>query len=485
MDNKRREYLHNVRLRYRGRGAQVRIYLGKFLRMFVYQNDWKVLPMAALIAGLVGMVIRKRLFISMEGTLVGAFAMVCVAIWNGCFNSIQVICRERDIVKREHRSGMHVSSYVFSHMVYQALLCLMQTGVTIYVTRLTGVQYPAQGLFTEWMMVDIGISMFLISYASDMMALWVSSLARSTTTAMTIMPFILIFQLVFSGGMMNLPEWSKVVTRFTISNYGLKLMASQANYNSRPMEQAWRILENMQGQNIETTVTLGQVLDLLTDEKNPAVEEIRNTEIGRKFTVGEARDMLRQSDSFQSLLKRRTTRKLSVRGLLQSFLEREDLKEQRNIQIGDMTAGEIAQMILYIPNSEPLLSMNIPEGTSLEEILSKLKVDSLAEEHKDRVIDARFRIGDLADMLAENPDVIRNRDRMVSIKTTFGKVLNLIGKERAKHFIETKAAAAGYNPLYEYSEENILEYWGVMVLFAWVFATLTMLTLENIDKDKR
>ena len=37
---------------HRGRGAQVFIYLGKLLRMFIYQSDWKVLPMAALIAGL-------------------------------------------------------------------------------------------------------------------------------------------------------------------------------------------------------------------------------------------------------------------------------------------------------------------------------------------------------------------------------------------------------------------------------------------------
>ena len=116
------------RIRYRGRGAQVGIYLGKLLRMFIYQNDWKVLPMAALIAGLVGMVIRKKMFINMEGTLMGAFALVCVCIWNGCFNSIQVICRERDVIKREHRSGMHISSYIFSHMLYQALLCLAQTG---------------------------------------------------------------------------------------------------------------------------------------------------------------------------------------------------------------------------------------------------------------------------------------------------------------------------------------------------------------------
>ena len=118
-------------IRHRGRGAQVRIYLGKMLRMFIYQNDWKVLPMAALIAGLVGMVIRTRLFVNMEGTLMGAFALVMVCIWNGCFNSIQVICRERDVIKREHRSGMHISSYIVSHMLYQALLCLAQTAVTL------------------------------------------------------------------------------------------------------------------------------------------------------------------------------------------------------------------------------------------------------------------------------------------------------------------------------------------------------------------
>ena len=117
-------------VRHRGRGSQIWIYLGKMLRMFVYQNDWKVLPMSALIAGLVGLVIRKKMFLNMEGTLMGAFAVVCVCIWNGCFNSIQVICRERDVIKREHRSGMHISSYVISHMMYQFLICALQTGIS-------------------------------------------------------------------------------------------------------------------------------------------------------------------------------------------------------------------------------------------------------------------------------------------------------------------------------------------------------------------
>ena len=109
------------RFRHRCRGSQVSIYLGKFLRMFVYQNEWKVLPMAAVIAGLVAMVIRSMLFQSMEGTMMGTLALTCVGIWNGCFNSIQVICRERDVIKREHRSGLHITAYVLSHMVFQLL----------------------------------------------------------------------------------------------------------------------------------------------------------------------------------------------------------------------------------------------------------------------------------------------------------------------------------------------------------------------------
>ena len=98
------------KIRRRGRGSQIFIYLGKQLRFFVNQSDWKVIPMAAVIAALVSMVIRKKFFVTMEGSLIGGFALTCVAIWNGAFNSIQSVCRERAIIKREHRSGMHVSS---------------------------------------------------------------------------------------------------------------------------------------------------------------------------------------------------------------------------------------------------------------------------------------------------------------------------------------------------------------------------------------
>ena len=130
------------RIRHTGRLDQVFIYLGKQLRFFINQSDWKVLPMAAIIAGLVGMVIRRRFFVNMEGSLIGAFALTCVALWNGCFNSIQSVCRERPIVKREHRSGMHISAYVTAHMIYQFMLCAAQTALTMFVLRQLSVPIP-------------------------------------------------------------------------------------------------------------------------------------------------------------------------------------------------------------------------------------------------------------------------------------------------------------------------------------------------------
>ncbi len=232
----------NTKLHHKGRLAQTWIYLGKFLRMFIYQNDWKVLPMAAIIAGVVTFVVGGNLFVTQEGTLTGSFALVCVCIWNGFFNSIQVVCREREIVKREHRAGLHMSSYVGAQMIYQLLLCLAQTAVTLVTCHLAGVSFPAQGVVTPWGIADLGITILLITYASDMLALMISCLVRSTTTAMTVMPFLLIFQLVFSGGFFALTGFAQKITVLTISRWGLDSVCAIGRYNEQPMVTLWNTI---------------------------------------------------------------------------------------------------------------------------------------------------------------------------------------------------------------------------------------------------
>ena len=266
-------------LRYRGRIEQVGICFVRLIRLFVYQNDWKLLPMAVIIAGLVSLVVRNDFFVTMEGTLKGALALSCVAIWNGCFNSVQVICRERDIIKREHRSGMHISSYIVSHMLYQALLCLVQSGLTVYICIIMGIKIPAQGLLTPWMVVDIGITVFLISYSADMIALWISCLVHNTTTAMSIMPFLLITQLVFSGGIFTLPAWSDGISGLMISNYGVKCIAAQADYNNLPMATAWNTIMKLKDQDITVQASVEQIVIMLDSDENEMVVAIRTKRI--------------------------------------------------------------------------------------------------------------------------------------------------------------------------------------------------------------
>ena len=483
-DNKRL-----FKARYRGRIAQIGIYLARLLAMFMYQSDWKVLPMAALIAGLVGMVIRNRLFITMEGTLLGGFAMVMVCIWNGCFNSIQVVCRERDVIKREHRSGMHISSYVISHMMYQLLLCLLQTVVTLYVTKAVGVQYPAQGLFTRWMIVDFGISIFLITYASDMMALWISALSRNTTTAMTIMPFILIFQLVFSGGLMTLPGWTRVLTPLTISNPALKVVAAQGDYNNRPMMAIWNQLNKMRDKELSASVNVGQVIDLLMDKEIPAIKNLHETPLTRVFTLGEVRDLL-QSDEFKAFRKEKVLDEMSIADILRFVRDSEAFSKLLDytidLKIVKLNARTILDRLMGEESIMKVLeSKQVIPTTTVGDVLDTINAEGLLDKYRDVQLGMDINVGDVLSLVTGSEIVKSYRDENLTYSTTVGGVVDMIGEDRVREILQNRIAEASYNPDYEHTKPNVMKYWGRLALFVLAFAVLSTITLEFIDKDKR
>ena len=251
--------------RHTGRFPQTIIYLGKLFRMFIFQNDWKVLPMSAIIAGLISFAVGKNLFKTMEGTLTGTFAVSCICIWNGFFNSIQSICRERAIIKREHRSGLHISSYIAAHTIYQAILCTLQAIITIEVLTYTKVTLPSKPLITPWPMFDLWITLFLLTFCADMLALMVSALCKNTTTAMTIMPSLLIFQLIFSGGFFSLPKEAEPICDFTVSKWGIISLCSQGDYNSLPMVSIWNSAFKMKDVEIEGEKPIYQLLKYAED----------------------------------------------------------------------------------------------------------------------------------------------------------------------------------------------------------------------------
>ena len=477
------------RVRHKGRSSQILIYLGKQTRFFINESDWKVLPMAAVIAALVGMVIRKKFFINMEGSLIGAFALTCVCIWNGCFNSIQTVCRERAIVKREHRSGMHISSYVAAHMIYQLILCAAQTGLSVFVLIQMGVEFPTKGFMTPWMFLDIAISMLLITYASDMMSLFISSVSHTTTGAMTVMPFVLIFQLVFSGGLIPLPAWSQSLSNFTISNYGIRAIAAQSGYNELPMITGWKTLEGMRDNEIGGTVTLGQVMDIM---QSPAVERRRDMEVMKSYTVGEAAEILSAAEESLHLKDKQITHPIPVRQIFEILRTSEDFQalQAQTLAAGGetgtgVTLGAILDVLLADDNMQQVLDRDVGTAITVGQVLDFLKAEEFDGKDQDEVLTQPVTLGNIVDFMESNEALQARRDRTFTIKTTVGELFELFGEENVKTLVQEKTAAASQNPDYARTEENIVENWIALGLFILFFAAIATLALELIDKDKR
>ena len=242
-----------------GRLAQVKIYYGKLLRMFVFDKQWKMIVFSTIISALVAKVSGYRMFLNMEYTKTGALAIACVCLWNGIFNSVQVVCRERPIIKREHRTGMHISAYLSAHILYQAILCLVQSTIMLLVFHLFGMKYPDQGLILKSFPLELLITLFLITLAADMLGLAISCIVHDSTTAMTVMPLVLIFQLVFAGVAFPLGNLSAKISNATISKWGVYAVCTEANYNSLPSDTATLLLNKMRADN----EVLDQALDAI------------------------------------------------------------------------------------------------------------------------------------------------------------------------------------------------------------------------------
>ena len=270
-------------MQYKNRLEQIPVYLGKQFRMFINEMNWKVLPMSAIIAYLVVYVLGSKMFRNMEYTKYGSLALICVCIWNGMFNSIQVVCKARNIIKREHRAGLHISSYLAAHMIYQAIICALQVLITMIIFRAFGMYFPNTGLVTGVFALDAGLSMFLATFAADMLALMVSCIVHSTTTAMTVMPFLLIIQLVFAGSIfpLNRPT-AKLIANFTISNWGINSINIAADYNSQKSSAIYAAIDGMSGSDEN---------DMLTKVKNameiPEVKERIESYTATKLYVEE------------------------------------------------------------------------------------------------------------------------------------------------------------------------------------------------------
>ena len=154
-------------------------------------------------------VVSEDMFDNFESTKSGFFTLASACIWLGIFNSIQSICKEHDIIRSEYRQGMKMSSYICANIMWQALLCLVQSIIIYGICIAFGFfeNCPSDGSMMP-AFIEYFITIFLLTFGSSVMGIMVSSIAGNPTTAMTIMPFVLILQLIMSGVLFELSGFS-------------------------------------------------------------------------------------------------------------------------------------------------------------------------------------------------------------------------------------------------------------------------------------
>lgn len=182
----------------------------------------------------------ENMFISCESTKSACFIIVCAAIWGGLFNSIQVIVKERDIIKREYVSGaLRIGCYTTSRAFLQLILCAIQSAVlclSFYgVERIYENELPAEGLVFSSVMIEYYITVFLTMYAADTMGLMISCFVKSEQLASQLSPYILIVQLLFSGVLFAMEGAASSVSALMLSRWGMEALGSISNLNDLPL----------------------------------------------------------------------------------------------------------------------------------------------------------------------------------------------------------------------------------------------------------
>ena len=182
----------------------------------------------------------ENMYVNFESSKSACFILVCAAIWGGLFNSIQVIVKERENVKRDYVSGaLRIECYTASRALVQMVLCAIQSAVLclsfIGVELFYGNDLPSYGLIFDSPMVEYYITVFLVMFAADTMGLMISSFVKSEQLASQLSPYILIVQLLFSGVLFAMEGAASGVSALMLSRWGMEALGSISDLNEMPL----------------------------------------------------------------------------------------------------------------------------------------------------------------------------------------------------------------------------------------------------------
>ena len=145
------------------------------------------------------------------------FTLIVSAIWFGIINAAREIVKEAPIYRRERAVNLRLFPYVLSKVVVLGALLAVQDFILLYIVS-TKAGYPANGLLwrgTSGAFAELYVTLLLSSFAGLMMGLVISALVPNSDRAVSIVPVLLIPQIIFASVIFELKgnagQWISVI----------------------------------------------------------------------------------------------------------------------------------------------------------------------------------------------------------------------------------------------------------------------------------
>ena len=142
------------------------------------------------------------------------FILVISAMWFGIINSVKEIVSEKAIYERERLIGLKLIPYILSKFIVLAVLSLIQVLMLILIVNAF---VPLQ-----LHLIDLVAIVFVTSLSGLAIGFLTSTIAKSVSQALSLVPIVLLPMIIFGGGMIpikNMPVNSLYLDAYRVSYF--------------------------------------------------------------------------------------------------------------------------------------------------------------------------------------------------------------------------------------------------------------------------
>jgi hypothetical protein len=161
------------------------------------------------------------------------FMLATTGVWFGVINAAREICKEAAVLRRERLGGLHAGAYLASKLLVLGAVVLVQAALLLGVVA-AHVKLPAHGVLLP-AALELYLTIALAGFAGIALGLCVSAMSSTPDKATSLIPIVLVPQVLFAGVMFTLHGVPRALSWAVSSRAAVDAMSSIVDLNALPV----------------------------------------------------------------------------------------------------------------------------------------------------------------------------------------------------------------------------------------------------------